>query len=174
MAQQRVIAEGPEQRLDRVQDHPLGADRLDPMPEADEQRLKVVLSSHRQLATINPNVVDRKLPTLDQTRQIPAERPGVLRQFRCGLLETHQEPGLAVLGDPLHQELQREQALASTRSTTDQRNPAVRKTTTGDLIQPADPDRTLVAHFDHDASSYEDEDEEGQTAELSQCTAELS
>src|ERR1019366_9664027 len=122
----------------------LSVDRVDRVPEPDEQRLEVILARRGQLASVDANVLDRELPALDQTGHIPSERAGVLRQLLRGLLKAREHPGLAVFGDPVHEELKREQTLAGTRAAAHQRNPAAGKPATSDLVEPHDPNRTLA------------------------------
>ena len=49
-----------EERLDRVQDHALGADRVDRVLEADEEALEVVLAGLLDLAALDAHVVDER------------------------------------------------------------------------------------------------------------------
>ena len=142
-AQQRLVGQRPEQRLDRVQHHALGADRGDHVAEADEQRLEVILAGLGQLGAVDANVLDPQQAALGEAGQIPTERGGVLVQLELGLLEADEYPWLPELGRARHQELQGEQALAGTGSAAHERNPPARKPAEGDLVEASYPGRRL-------------------------------
>ena len=60
-AQPRRVVERGEQHLQGVEGDPLGADLVDRRPEADEQRLEVVVPGHVDLLALDLDVVDDQL-----------------------------------------------------------------------------------------------------------------
>ena len=134
-AQQRLVGEAAEQRLDRVEHDTLPAHRVDGEAEPEEQPLEVVLAGLVDLRALDAHVIDRELLFLDQAIEIEAERAHVLRQFFPRLLEADEDAGLAELRRTAHQELGREQRLAAARAAADQRRPASRQAAVGNFVQ---------------------------------------
>ena len=60
-AQDGLVGQAGEERLERVEDDPLGADRVDRVAEADEQPLEVVLAGLLDLAPVDLDVIDDEL-----------------------------------------------------------------------------------------------------------------
>jgi hypothetical protein len=116
--QDPLVGEPAEQRLHRVQHHPLGADRIDRVP-------------------LHPHVVDPQLPLRHQRRQIEAQRRDVRRQVLCGLLERHEHARLPVRHGATYQELRRQQRLAAARRATHQRGTSARQPAVRHFVQPA-------------------------------------
>ena len=77
-AQDRLIAEAAEQRLDRVEHDALGADRIDGVTQADEQAFEVVLARLLDLAAFDVDVVHFELAVVDEVTEVVAERGDVL------------------------------------------------------------------------------------------------
>ena len=67
-AEDRLVLQAGEQRLDGVQDDALGAHRRDGVIEADEEALEVVLTGLLDLAAVDVDVVDDQPLPLDQGR----------------------------------------------------------------------------------------------------------
>src|SRR5687768_16113606 len=88
-------------------------------------------------------MVDRELLLRDQGIEVEAERAHVLRQLFRTLLEGDEDARLVELGGAAHQELDREQRLAATRSPANERRPALGQPATGDLIEAVDSRRRL-------------------------------
>ena len=65
-AEDGVVLEAREQRLDGVEDDAFGADGVDRVIEPDEQPFEVVLAGFLDLAALHAHVVDRELLRLDQ------------------------------------------------------------------------------------------------------------
>ena len=97
-AQDGVVRQAGEQRLDRVEHDALGADRVDRMAEADEEALEVVLAGLLDLAALDADEVEREL-----LLPLPACRGRSRASARSSassvgaLLERHEDAGLAEL-----------------------------------------------------------------------------
>jgi hypothetical protein len=94
-----------EERLEGVQNDTLGSDRVDRIPQADEEPLEVVLSGLLDLAPLHAHVIERQPALFHQRVEIEAQRADVLRQLLGGLLECEEHPRLIVLGRAAHEEL---------------------------------------------------------------------
>jgi hypothetical protein len=72
-AQQRLVGEAAEERLERVEHHALGADRVDREAQAQEQAFEVVLAGFLDLGALDVHVVDRDLVLGDHLVEVEAE-----------------------------------------------------------------------------------------------------
>ena len=79
-AQDGVVGQAGEQRLERVQHHALGADGVDRVTEPDEQSFQVVLAGLLDLAALDVDIVQHDFPALGQTFQVESERSDVFGQ----------------------------------------------------------------------------------------------
>ena len=137
-AQDGVIWQPGEERLDRVEHHALGADGIDGVPEPDEEAFKIVLARLLDLAALDVDVVEQDLFLRGKLLQIEAERADVGRQLRRVLLEHHEHARLAELRRPAHEELHGEHGLAAARAAADERGPPGRQAAAGDFIEAVD------------------------------------
>jgi hypothetical protein len=142
-AQHRLVGQATEQGLDGVQGDALGADRVDGVTEADEQRLQIVVAGLLDLAALDVDVVHGQLPAADQVVQAEAQGADVLAQLLGGLLEGHEHARLAVADRAVYEELHRQQGLAATGTAADQSRPAPRQAAEGDLVETGDARRSL-------------------------------
>src|SRR4029453_10557378 len=102
-----------EQALDRVEHHAPGAERVDRVAEPDEQPSEGVLARLVDLAALDADVVDQDALAPLELGEVVAERARVFRELPPGLLEAHEDAGLAEASGAVHQELEREQRLAA-------------------------------------------------------------
>ena len=142
-AQDRLIVEAAEERLDGVEHHALGADAVDGVGEPDEETAEVVLAVLLHLAALDLHVVDDQLLVGDERVEIEAQRADVLSQLGLGLLEGQEHAGLTVIERPADQELQRQQRLSAAGASADQRGTACGKAASRDLVEPVDAARAL-------------------------------
>ena len=122
-AQDGVVGQAAEQRLQRVEHDALGADGVNRMAQPDEQSFEVVLAGLLDLAALDVNVVDRQLLLRDQVIEIEAERTRRFCQFLGGLLEGHEHARLIVLHGAAHEEFDCQQRLAAARAAAHQGGP---------------------------------------------------
>jgi hypothetical protein len=137
-AQDRLVRQAAEERLDRVEHHALGADRIDGVIQPDEQGFEVVLAGFLDLVALDLDVIDRHLLLPDQRLEIEAEGAHVLRQLFGGFLEGHEHAGLAEFHGAAHQEFHRHQRLAAACPATNQGGTAAQQTAAGDVVEPFD------------------------------------
>src|SRR5262249_50942804 len=137
-AEDRLVRQAREERLDRVEHDALGADRVDGEPEPDEEPLEIVIARLLDLAALDLHVVEHDLLFLDQPRQIEAERRHVLRAPVAALLEAHERAGLAELHRAVDEEANGEERLAAAGSAADEGGPPGRQAARGDLIEAVD------------------------------------
>ncbi len=128
-----------EERLDGVEHHALGADRVDGVAQADEQPFEVVLAGLLDLAALDVHVVDDQLAFARPapSRSKPSERTFCVSSS-VALLERHEHARLAELRGAAHQELHGQQRLAAAGAAADQRRPAARQAAPGDLVEAGD------------------------------------
>jgi hypothetical protein len=79
-----------------------------------------------------------------QLGQLPAEGLGIGDDTSRGLLEGDKDSRFPALPRAMHQELQRENGLAGTGSTGQQRRSALRQTAAGNLIETGDAGRRFA------------------------------
>ncbi len=91
------IGKAAEQRFDRVQRDALGPDRIDRIPQSDEEALEVVLASLLNLGTLDAHVVDDELFLPDELVEIETQGTNVSSKFFGGFLECHENAVLAVV-----------------------------------------------------------------------------
>ena len=86
-----------EQRLDRVEHDPLGADRIDRVAEPDEQPFEIVFAGLLDLAAVDLDVVDRRLlaRATSWSRSNPSERDVLRPGPRRVSSNAHEHAGLA-------------------------------------------------------------------------------
>ena len=135
-AQDGVVGQAAEERLDGVEHDALGPERVDGVAQADEEAFEVVLAGLLDLAALDVDVVHQQLVLLGQLVQVEAEGADVLGQLLGGLLEGHEDAGLAELGRAADEELHREQRLAAAGAAADERGAAARQPAAGDLVEP--------------------------------------
>src|SRR5262249_20270392 len=137
-AEDRLVRQAREERLDRVEHDALGADRIDREPEPDEEPFEIVVAGLLDLAALDLDVIEHDLLLLDQRRQVEAERGHVLRELVITLLEAQEHARLAELHRAVDEEADREERLAAAGSAADQRRPSRRQTPARDLIEAVD------------------------------------
>jgi len=137
-AEDGVVLQPREQRFDGVEDHALGADAANRKGEPDEQSLEIVLAGLLDLAALDADVVDRQLLLVDQGAEVEAERRHVTRHLLGVLFEGEEHAGLVELQRAIHQEGERQQGLAGSRPTADERRPVLRQSAAGDFVEAAD------------------------------------
>ena len=140
-AQDERIGQAGEERLDGIQHDALGADRVDGMPEADEQSFQIVFAGLFDFTALDVHIIQHDLLARDQVFQVETERGDVLGQVLGGLFEGHKDARLVELRRAAHQELHGEQRLAAARAAADQRRPAFGQSAAGDFVQPLDAGR---------------------------------
>ena len=124
-AQGGDVLEGSEQRLDRVDDNPVRPHGVDAGPKADEQGLEVPLPGLYHLAGDEVDVIEHELLVGLELLEIKAEGGDVGNEVLPRFLEGHEHARLAELGDAADQELHRQQRLARTgRTANERRTPA--------------------------------------------------
>ena len=141
--QHGLIRQSPEERFDRVEHDAFGADRINRMPEADEQAFEVVLTALLDVVGLDMHVIDGDLLPADHPGEIESQRRDILFDVPGPLLERHEHAGLAELQRSANQELDRQQALAAAGGAAHQRRPSTRKSTAGHLVESLDAGRRL-------------------------------
>ena len=106
--------------------------------EAYEQRFQVVLARLHDQAAVKEHVVDDDLLLLDKLLQVIADRGEVLLEIVDILLEGHIDAGLPVLHGAVDDELHGEHGLATARTTSHKRRPALRQAAKGNILKPLD------------------------------------
>ena len=134
-AQNRLIGQACEQRLERVQDHALGPYGVDREVEAHEQPLQVVLAGLLYLAAFDIDVFERDFLPPDQSRQIEAEGGDVAFQLGARLLKGHENAGFVELHGAAHEEFHRQERLATARPAADKRGPPARQSAVRYLVK---------------------------------------
>jgi len=142
-AQDRRVGERREQRLDRVDDHALGVDRVDRRAEPHEQPVEVPVAGLLDLGTVHLDVVDHEFAVGLELPEIEAQRRDVGGQILRRLLERGEHPRLVEHRRPADEELHPQQRLAATRRPADERRAATRQTAAGEVVETADPGRRL-------------------------------
>ena len=117
------VREAGEQGFNRVQDDPLGPNRVDGVPETNEQAFQVILACLLDLAPLDANVIQREFLLAHQFVQVEAQRTDVFRQFFGRLLEGHQYAGLVELRRSAYQELDAQHRLSAAGAAADQGGP---------------------------------------------------
>ena len=133
-AQDRGIGQGGKKRFDGIERHAFGADRVDGMPQPDEDPFQVEFTCLRDLAALEMDVVQDQLLAPDQARQIKSDRGHIVGQFLGVLFERHKDTRLVEVRGAAHQKLHGQQCLATARAATDQRRPPGRQSPVGDRI----------------------------------------
>ena len=124
-----------EQRFDRIEDNPAGADGAKGVVEADEQRLEVVFARLFDLRAFDPDVFDGQPFPPHEIGQVVTQRAHVLDQIVLGLLERHEQAGLSVPG-AVNEELETEEGFSAAGTAAHERRPPFRQPAAGDLIEP--------------------------------------
>ena len=137
-AQDRMIGQPGEERLDGVEHHAFGTDGIDGEAEADEQPLQIILAGLLDLAALNADMLEHEFFLGDELVQVEAERADVGGEFRGVFFEHHEHARLAELRGPPHQKLHREHRLATTRTAANQRGPTRWQSAAGDFIKALD------------------------------------
>jgi hypothetical protein len=110
-----VIRQAREQGLDRVEDDPFRSYRPNRVVEPDKQPFEIVLAGLLDLAALDAIVVDRKLPRLNQLRQIEAQRCDVVGDFIAVLLEREEHAGSGAAADKRRSSFRQSAANISSR-----------------------------------------------------------
>lgn len=95
------------------------------------------------LGGVDADVVEHQHPVCLQLREIKAQRGDIGGKIVSRFLKGHEHPGLTELGDPPDEELDREQRLAATGGTTDERRPSPWEAPACQFVQADDPGRGL-------------------------------
>ncbi len=148
-AQHGAIAKSREQRLQRIENHPLRADLVDGIGKTDEQPFEIVLAALRDLAPLDPDVVDQQLLLADERGQIVAERTHIGRQILGALFEAHDYARFIEACGAIHQERQGEERLPTACGAGDQRRTARRKPAERNFVQTCNARRRLAQLFGH-------------------------
>ena len=122
--QYRFVFEAGEQRLDAVEEHAFGADRIHGMAEADEEGLQVVLAGLLDQAPLEVDVIDRQLLLRDQRGHVEPERGDVGGEFVGGFLEGETDAGLVEFRGAADEEFHAEQRLAAAGAAADEGGPS--------------------------------------------------
>jgi hypothetical protein len=142
-AEHGVVRQAGEQRLEGVERDALRADRIDRVRKPDEEPFEVVLPGLLDLAALDADVVDCDLAVVHEPVEVEAERADVGGELVGGLLEHHEDAGLAVAHRALDDELGGEHRLAAAGAADHERRPAARQAAGGDLVEAVDPARRL-------------------------------
>ena len=142
-AQYGRVRERSEEGLDCVDDDSFGTDRVDRRAEPKKQSLEIPVPSLFDLSRKYVDVVDHELTVRLELRQIETHRRDVGDEVAGGLLECHEHPRFAELGDPTDEELHREERLAATSRATDERRSPAGQTAPRHLVESADTGRRL-------------------------------
>ena len=135
-AEDALVRQAGEERLDGVQHHALRASRVNGVSQADEQAFQIVLAGLLELASFDPHVIQGELLLSDQLGEVEAEGQDVLREFRRGFLEGHEDARLVVLGGPAYQKLHCEEGLSAAGTAADQRGTPFGQSALSDLVKP--------------------------------------
>jgi hypothetical protein len=117
-AQRRAVLERPEQRLDGVDDHALGADLVNRRAQPDEQPVEIPLAGLLHIGVQHADVVDDQTARRFELGEVKAQRGDVSNEVLHRLLEGDEDARFIELGDATNQELHREQRLATSSRTT--------------------------------------------------------
>ena len=134
-AQDALVGQAGEERLQRVQHHPLGPDGINRVVEPDKQPFQVILSAFLDFAALDMDVIKHNFLAPDQPRQIKTERRDVGLQLGFRLLEGHQDARFAELHRAAHKEFHGQQRLAAARAAAHQRGPPARQPAAGDFVE---------------------------------------
>ena len=134
-AQDGVIWQSGEQRLDRVEHDAFRADGIDGVAETDEEPFEIVLAGLLDLAAFDMDVIEQDHFLRGELVQIEAERADVGCEFGGVFLEHHEHARLAELCRTAHEEFHGEHRLAAPRGAADERGPPRRQTAAGDLVK---------------------------------------
>ena len=130
-----VVGKAGKERLDGVEHHPLGADGVDGVTQADEKPFQVVFAGLLDLASLDVHVVESELLARHQIIQVETEGSEIFRQFLRLFLERHIDARLVILHRPAHQKLHGKQGFAATGAAADQGRPPQGKAAAGYLVQ---------------------------------------
>jgi hypothetical protein len=136
------VGQGPEQRFDRVDHHPLRADGIDGGTEPEEQALQIPFSDDLDVWG-QGHVIDDELSLRHKLAEVETERRHIRDEVLRGFLERDKDAGLPELSDALDEKLRCQQRLSAARWSADQRRPAPRQATAGHLIETCDSGESL-------------------------------
>ncbi len=142
-AQLAGVRECSEQRLDRVDRHPLCPHGVYCCAKTDEQPIEVPVAGLDHLGRDHVDVVDHELAVGFEPRQVEAQRGHVGDEIVARLLERHEHPGLIEQRDPADEELHRHQCLAGSGRAADQSRTSARQAPLGHLVEARDAGRCL-------------------------------
>ncbi len=157
-AEDPLVGEGGEERLQGVEHDPLRPDGGDGVPEPDEEPVEIVLAGLLDLAALHLDVIERELPLRRQGVEVEPERGHVPGQLEGALLERDEHPGLAEPRRPVDQELHAEERLAAPGRPADQRGPPSRQAAARYLVEPFDARRRLGEAGERAAGAHLDPD----------------
>jgi len=109
--------------------------------QPDEEAVQIVCAGLLDLTGLDADVFQRQLLAGRERAGIQAERGEIHRQIFDGFLERQKHARFVELARPVDQELHRENRLAAAGASADERRPAARQPTSGDLVQPLNPRR---------------------------------
>lgn len=142
-AQDGGVLETGEDRLHGVRYDPLGVERVNGGPEADEQPFQVVLAGLLDLVALDAYVTDLEFLLLGKGVQVEPEGTDVLNQFLGGFLEGQEDARLGILSRPPDKELHRQEGFAAAGTAADERGPASGQSAAGHFVQTLDARRTF-------------------------------
>src|SRR5262245_21580196 len=120
-AQDRLVAQPGEQRLERIEHDAPGADGVDGMVQPDEEAFEIVLAGFLDLPALDHDVIEKDLPATDQVLKVESERRDVGLDLLFRLLERHKNARLSELPRAVNEELGGEESLAAAGATADER-----------------------------------------------------
>lgn len=142
-AEDGLVGEAREERLQGVEDDAPRAHRVDGEREADEEPVEVELPRLLDLGPLDADVLDDDPALGREAVEVEAERARVDRQLARRLLEREEHPRLAVLRRPPHEELHREERLAAAGRAAHERRAPAGQAPAGDLVESGDARRRL-------------------------------
>ena len=146
------IRKAGEEGLDRIQQDPLGPDRVDGVSQANEEPVQVVFAGLFDLAPLDANVIQGELLLTHQVVEVETQRADVFGEFFGRLLESHQHARLVELGRPADQELDAQHRLAAAGAAANQGGPPARKSATREFVE--SPESPWEPWGDRDGSKY--------------------
>src|SRR4029450_12286728 len=136
------IGEPSEEGLNGIQEHTLGANRINGVAEPHKQPLKVILTRFLDLAGVKVDVIESQFFFGHELWQVKSEGGDVGDQVINTLFKSDADARLPQLR-PAYEEFHAEQGLAAAGTTTDQSWPPPRQATQGNLVQSFDACRGL-------------------------------
>ena len=142
-AQDALIGETGEQRLERVQANTFRPNGVHRVLQTDEQSLEIVIPRLLNLARLDIHVVEEKLLAFDQIFQIEAQRGNIPLHFLRRLFKCHQDARLIKLLSSTNQEFHAQHGLAAAGSSANDGRSPSRQATPADFVESVDSRRCL-------------------------------